>query len=84
MAESASQSRELDVSPATKLVYKVLEWDGGWLSRAEIEEETMLAGRTVREGLKRLTERDVVEARPDPTRPRAMLYALTDGSRERP
>ena len=48
-----------DVPPSAKLVYKVLEYNGG-LTQKEIVEKSMLSQRTVRDALSRLREIDVV------------------------
>ena len=48
-----------DVPPSAKLVYKVLEYNGG-LTQKQIVEKSMLSQRTVRDALSRLREIDVV------------------------
>ncbi|MFB6087232.1 MAG: winged helix-turn-helix transcriptional regulator [Haloarculaceae archaeon] len=48
-----------DLPPSAKLVYKVLEYNGG-LTQKEIVEESMLSARTVRYALERLEEIDTV------------------------
>ena len=48
-----------DVPPSAKLVYKVLEYNGG-LTQKEIVEKSMLSQRTVRDALGRLREVGVV------------------------
>jgi len=48
-----------DVPPSAKLVYKVLEYNGG-LTQKEIVERSMLSQRTVRDALVRLREIGVV------------------------
>ena len=48
-----------DVPPSAKLVYKVLEYNGG-LTQKEIVERSMLSQRTVRDALARLREIGVV------------------------
>ncbi len=44
-----------DLPPSAKLVYKVLEYNGG-LTQKEIVQESMLSARTVRYALERLEE----------------------------
>lgn len=48
-----------DVPPSAKLVFKVLEYNGG-LTQKEIVERSMLSQRTVRDALVRLREIGVV------------------------
>ena len=49
-----------DLPPSAKLVYLVLEYHGP-MTQKQIVEESMLSARTVRYGLERLAEIDVVE-----------------------
>ena len=48
-----------DLPPSAKLVYKVLEYDGP-LTQKQLVDETMLAPRTVRYALERLSDADAV------------------------
>ncbi len=48
-----------DVPPSAKLVYKVLEYNGG-LTQKQIVERSMLSQRTVRDALVRLRELGIV------------------------
>ena len=48
-----------DVPPSAKLVYKVLEYNGG-LTQKQIVEKSMLSQRTVRDALSRLDDAGVV------------------------
>lgn len=48
-------SENEDLPPSSKLVYKVLEYEGS-LTQRELAEETRLPQRTVREALNRLQE----------------------------
>jgi len=48
-----------DAPPSAKLVYKVLEYNGG-LTQKDIVEKSMLSQRTVRDALSRLDELGVV------------------------
>lgn len=49
-----------DLPPSAKLVWKVLEYNGG-LTQKQIVENSRLSQRTVRDALDRLQEADVVE-----------------------
>ncbi len=59
MSQAARGAVE-DLPPSSKLVYKTLEWHGR-LTQQAIIEKSLLSGRTVRDALSRLKERDVVE-----------------------
>lgn len=63
--------------PSATLVWYCLSNEGE-LSLMEIVDQTTLNERTARYGLNRLDESDVVESRPDPTKPKRDLYSLTD------
>jgi len=64
-----------DVPPSAKLVYKVLEYNGG-LTQKEIVEKSMLSQRTVRDALSRLRESDVVSEEVYIPDARQNLYTL--------
>jgi DNA-binding transcriptional regulator LsrR (DeoR family) len=49
-----------DLPPSAKLVWKVLEYNGG-LTQKQIVENSRLSQRTVRDALDRLQEAEVVE-----------------------
>lgn len=49
-----------DLPPSSKLVLKVLEYNGG-LTQKQIVEKSRLSQRTVRDALDRLQEVDIVE-----------------------
>lgn len=49
-----------DLPPSAKLVWKVLEYNGG-LTQKQIVENSRLSQRTVRDALDRLQDADVVE-----------------------
>lgn len=55
----APEERLAELPPSAKLVYKVLEYNGG-LTQKAIVEESMLSPRTVRYALERLQEIDAV------------------------
>jgi len=64
-----------DVPPSAKLVYKVLEYNGG-LTQKEIVEKSMLSQRTVRDALSRLRESGVVSEEVYIPDARQNLYTL--------
>lgn len=64
-----------DLPPSAKLVAKVLEYEGGQ-TQQQLAEETLLPARTVRYGLTRLEEADVVESRFSFTDARKRIYTL--------
>lgn len=70
-----------DVPPSAKLVYKVLEYNGG-LTQKEIVEKSMLSQRTVRDALSRLREIDVVTEEVYIPDARQNLYTLSVGEEE--
>jgi transcription initiation factor IIE alpha subunit len=70
-----------DVPPSAKLVYKVLEYNGG-LTQKEIVEKSMLSQRTVRDALSRLREIDVVSEEVYIPDARQNLYTLSVGEEE--
>ena len=65
-----------DVPPSAKLVYKVLEYNGG-LTQKQIVERSMLSQRTVRDALARLREIGVVSEEVYIPDARQNLYELT-------
>lgn len=64
-----------DVSPSAKLVYKILEYDGG-LTQKELVHRSMLAPRTVREALGTLRDIGVVTEQIYIPDARQRIYAL--------
>lgn len=72
-----------DVPPSAKLVYKVLEYNGG-LTQKEIVEKSMLSQRTVRDALSRLREIDVVTEDVYIPDARQSLYMLAVAEEETP
>lgn len=65
-----------DLPPSAKLVYKVLEYNGG-LTQKGIVDESMLSARTVRYALERLEEIDAVREDVYFADARQSLYQLT-------
>ncbi|NKE37124.1 MarR family transcriptional regulator [Natronococcus sp. JC468] len=51
-----------DLSPSSKLIYKVLEHEGE-LTQQEIIDETRLSPRTTRGGIKPLQDHDLIDSR---------------------
>ena len=51
-----------DLPPASKLVFKTLEYDGE-MTQQQLCEETRLTGRTVRNALGRLEDANAVDSR---------------------
>lgn len=65
-----------DLPPSSKLVAKVLEYDGP-LTQSQLADETLLPPRTVRYALSRLEEIDVVDSRFSFADARKRVYSLT-------
>lgn len=71
----ANRAALRDLPPSAKLVAKTLDRTSG-LSQGQIAEETLLPDRTVRYGLNRLEEADVVTTSRDLSDARRQLYTL--------
>lgn len=56
---AANREAVEDLPPSSKLVFKTLEWNGR-LTQQQIIQESLLSGRTVRDAIARLKQRDVV------------------------
>ena len=65
-----------DLPPSAKLVYKVLEYNGG-MTQKGIVEESMLSARTVRYALERLEEIDAISEDVYFADARQNLYEIT-------
>lgn len=65
-----------ELPPSSKLVFKTLEYADGPLTQAQLVEQTRLAPRTVRYGINRLEDRDVVSHRVNVADARQYLYQL--------
>ena len=76
-AEPAADSWEAvrELPPSAKLVTKVLEYEGP-LTQSKLAEETMLPSRTVRYGLSRLEDAEVVQSRFSFNDARKRVYTL--------
>lgn len=72
----AQEETLADLPPSAKLVYKVLEYNGG-MTQKQIVEESMLSARTVRYALERLEEIGVVGEDVYFADARQNLYELT-------
>jgi predicted transcriptional regulator len=70
-----------DLPPGTLFVYSTL-LDDAPLTTAEIEDETMLHRSTIRDGLTRLREHDLVESRRDADNPRKHQYVVVNEDEE--
>nr|WP_227777823.1 helix-turn-helix domain-containing protein [Haladaptatus pallidirubidus] len=61
--------------PSAKLVAKVLD-DNHRLTQSQLEDKTLLPGRTVRSAVNQLKGRDLVESHPSPFDARKQCYSL--------
>ena len=75
MADSSAEAIS-DLPPSAKLVYKVLEYNGG-MTQKGIVEESMLSARTVRYALERLEEIDAISEDVYFADARQNLYEIT-------
>ncbi|ADB63338.1 hypothetical protein Htur_4534 (plasmid) [Haloterrigena turkmenica DSM 5511] len=64
-----------DLPPSAKLVAKVLEYNDT-MTQQQIADETLLPARTVRYGLNRLDDENVVDSRVSFSDARKRLYSL--------
>ena len=55
---------QVELSPATKLVLKVLQLNG-WMTQKDITKETYLPQRTVKYALRNLREKKAIQEKPD-------------------
>lgn len=74
MVDTDTQIR--DLPPSAKLVYKVLEYNPD-LTQKQIVNKTRLSQRTVRDGLDRLIDGEIVEKNLYAQDARQNLYAIT-------
>ena len=79
--KSSTELRDLiqDLPPSAKLVALVLEHNG-MLSQQELAAESLLPERTVRLGIEKLQQVDVVEVRTSLKDARKRLYSLSPES----
>ncbi|ELY54735.1 ATP-binding protein [Natronococcus jeotgali] len=66
-----------ELPPSSKLVYKVLEYEGA-MTQAEIAAESRLCPRTVRHALGTLADRGVVDSRACLADARRSMYRISD------
>jgi DNA-binding Lrp family transcriptional regulator len=66
-----------ELPPSAKLVYKILEYEGG-LTQSQLATETMLPPRTVRDALSRLEDAGIVEEHIFIPDARKSTYALVE------
>lgn len=64
-----------DLPPSAKLIVKVLEYNGT-LTQSELADKSRLSPRTVRDGLQKLEEADVVVSEVSLSDARQSLYSL--------
>ncbi|SIR74386.1 hypothetical protein SAMN05421858_3568 [Haladaptatus litoreus] len=63
------------LSPSAKLVAKVLD-DNSRLTQSQLENKTLLPGRTVRSAVNQLKDRNLAESHPSPFDARKQCYSL--------
>ena len=61
------------LSPATKLVLKILQLNG-WMTQGEIVKETYLPSRTVKYAIRNLREKEIIQERSNPDDLRKKYY----------
>lgn len=88
MAEDLSyeeaSNRVSELNPSAKLAYYVLEREGSEMRKTELEQETLLEDRTLREAVKALEEEDVAYKRKDPHDNKRRIYGLNTEEFDRP
>ncbi|SIS00960.1 ATP-binding protein [Natronorubrum thiooxidans] len=75
--DPASQASLTDLPPSSKLVYKVLEYEGS-MTQEEIAAESRLCSRTVRYGLGKLENEGLVSSRVYLEDARQSKYRIVD------
>lgn len=75
LADPAFRERLRELPPSAKLVARCLAEEAG-LTQVELAERSLLPTRTVRYGLARLREADLVTARPSLQDARHQVYVL--------
>lgn len=73
--DSLSIETRSDLPPSAKLVVVTLDYEGA-LTQQELAAETRLHPRTVRYGLTRLEEHNLIESRPSLRDARKTIYSL--------
>ncbi|MXV62545.1 MarR family transcriptional regulator [Natronorubrum sp. JWXQ-INN-674] len=75
--EAESVTPLVDLPPSSKLVYKVLEYEGS-MTQEEIANESRLCPRTVRYALGKLEDEKLVDSRVSLTDARQSKYSVVD------
>ncbi|MFB6175256.1 MAG: ArsR family transcriptional regulator [Candidatus Nanohalobium sp.] len=73
--EEASDRVE-DLNPSAKLAYYILKRECSEMSKTDLEEETLLEDRTLREAMNALEEQGVAYKRKNPHDHKKRLYGL--------
>jgi transcription initiation factor IIE alpha subunit len=73
--EEASDRVE-GLNPSAKLAYYVLEREGSEMRKTELEEQTLLEGRTLRGAMDALEEEEVAYKRKNPHDHKQRIYGL--------
>jgi len=81
--EEASDKVE-ELNPSAKLAYYVLEKEGSEMAKTELEQETLLEDRTLREAMNALEEEDVAYKRKNPMDHKKRIYGLKTEGFDRP
>lgn len=76
-ADAAEQSSLSELPPSSKLVYKVLEYEGS-MTQEEIATESRLCSRTVRYALGKLESEDLVTSRVSLADARQSKYRIVE------
>ncbi|QFU85042.1 ATP-binding protein [Natronorubrum aibiense] len=76
-ADSDSSTSLTELPPSSKLVYKVLEYEGS-MTQEEIATESRLCPRTVRYGIGKLENEDLVTSRISLEDARQSKYRIVD------
>lgn len=71
-------------SPASKLTFYILDKEGSEMTRNQLEEETLLDDRTLRDAFSNLEEEGVAYRRKQPTNHKRNLYGLNTEEFDQP
>lgn len=71
-------------STASKLAFYVLEQEGSEMTREQLEEETLLNDRTLRDAVSNLEEEEIAYKRKQPTNHKRNLYGLNTEDFDQP
>jgi DNA-binding HxlR family transcriptional regulator len=78
MGDAESVEQLHDLPPSCVLIYRLVEQHGPATHGDLLEAEPYIAGRTLRDGLRRLKEEGLIEPSPSLSDPRADLYRVVD------